>query len=561
VISIRLLSIFLIAGAGFMPAPALAQPDQGSYSLCDSRSAGTITYEEAVEKYADPDSRFAVLEGEDGISLHYKDEGSGPAILLVHGSSGDLKDWNGWVKVLKENYRVVRLELPGFGLTGQVPSGNYSVDRYLGLVDALMGELGIDRFAIAGVSYGGLVAFRYAGTRTDRVTALVLMNSAGIQFGRRRSAEELLLDRTRDFTPRVMERESLESVLKDLINDPAKVTPELVTRKTDYWNVVGRDCEGYVANRLYERGNPLRVLGDVLAPSLVLWGGANKALSPSTVEAFVDALENASVVEKIVYEGGGHLLNIERPLETGKDVKAFLDRHLAHQRTGASADTKAKAAIEATVGTPGNSKFWQDSMGWWVSDNTYLDGQLQPKIPLYQSIVHIEAQAGQVLETTYKFYPPGDLSQSVSGGRVGDDQGVEFITVSTMQAIAGAEAMETISVSPASMSQSGRMVTTALSSTVALQQRLQGEVGLADYQIIINLPTPDRRYTTVFGLYTGLENEEVAPGDLRGLSLFASKRITADEVQELRSKFRILNSVGAIVSGDAQGQTVVEMVH
>ena len=336
-ISTRVLSILLIAGTGLVPVPVLSQPNQGSYSLCDSSSAGTITYEEAVEKYADPDSRFVVLEGEDGIRLHYKDEGSGPAILLVHGSSGDLKDWNGWVKVLKENYRVVRLELPGFGLTGQVPSGNYSVDRYLTLVDALMDNLEIDRFAIAGVSFGGLVAFRYAGTRTDRVSALVLMNSAGIQFGRRRSAEELLLDRTRDFTPRVMERESLESVLNDLINDPAKVTPELVTRKTDYWNVVGRDCEGYVANRLYERGNPLRVLGHVRAPSLVLWGGANKGLSPSTVDAFVDALKNASVVEKIVYDGGGHFLNVERPRETGEDVKAFLDRYVANGSTSATA--------------------------------------------------------------------------------------------------------------------------------------------------------------------------------------------------------------------------------
>jgi hypothetical protein len=312
---------------------------------------------------------------------------------------------------------------------------------------------------------------------------------------------------------------------------------------------------------LYERGDPLRVLAHVQAPSLILWGGANKALSLSTADAFEEALKNAPVVEKIVYEGGGHLLNIERPLETGKDVKAFLDRHLAHQSMVASADTKAKAAIEATAGTPGNSKFWQDSMGWWVSDNTYLDGQLQPQIALYQSIVHIEAQANRVVETTYKFYPPGDLSQSVSGGRVGHDQGVEFITVSTMQALADTESMETISVSPASMSQSGQMVTTALSSSVALQRRLQGEGGLADYHIIITLPTPDRRYTNVFGLYTGLENEEVAPGDLRGLSLFASKRITADEVEELRSKFRTLNSVGAIVSGDAQGQTVVEMVH
>ena len=123
-------------------------------------SAGTISYEEIVAKYADPDSRFVVLEGNDGINVHYKDEGSGPAVLLVHSSTGDLKDYDVWVDILSADYRVVRLDLPAFGLTGPVPSGNYSIDRFMTLVDSLMDHLGIERFAIAGASYGGLVAFR-----------------------------------------------------------------------------------------------------------------------------------------------------------------------------------------------------------------------------------------------------------------------------------------------------------------------------------------------------------------------------------------------------------------
>ncbi len=565
-INIRVLSIFLVIGAGLAPLAVLAQPDQGVYSLCDSRSAGTITYEEIVKKYADPDSKFAVLEGEDGIRLHYKDEGSGPAILLIHSSSGDLKDWDGWVQVLKKNYRIVRLDLPAFGLTGQVPSGNYSIDRYLTLVDALMDSLDIDRFAIAGVSYGGLVAFRYAGTRTDRVTALIVMNSAGIQFGKRVGAEKNLLDRTLDFTPRVMERERLEAVLNDIINDPAKVTPEFVQRKTDYANVVGRDCESYVATRLYERGDPMRVLAHVRAPSLVLWGGGNKALSLSTADAFADALVNAPVVEKIIYDGAGHLIHIEQPQKTGEDVKAFLDHYVANGSTSVTGNAKAEAATHvadrAAGWTAADSPFWHDSIGWWASDNTYLDGQLEPKIAKYQSIVHIEeAEAGRVVETTYKFYPPGDFSRSFSGGRVGTDQGIELITVNTMQVLADDESLETVSVTPSMVSQSGRMVTTPLSSSVALQRKLEPESGLSDYQIVITQPTPNRRYTTVFGLYTGRENEDVSPGDLRGASLFAGRRITANEVEVLRSQFRALNSVGAIVSGDAQGQTVVEIVN
>ena len=325
--ALKLLLPLLAAATSFAAAP-VTEDFKPPIPPCEPASAGTITYAEIVARYADADSQFVVLEGKDGIRTHFKDEGSGPAILLVHSSLGDLKDWDGWVATLAEDYRVVRLDLPAFGITGPVPSGNYSIDRYLALIDSLMDHLGIGRFAIAGTSYGGLVAFRYAGTRTDRVTALILQNSAGIEYGGRGGTAERERDVAATFKPTRATRDSLSEALNMIINDPAKVTPELVARKTDYANVVGRDWESFAASRLYERGNPERVLGHVRAPSLVLWGGNSKALSVSTAQVFADALSNAEVVQKIIYEGGGHLLHIERPEQTARDVKAFLDTQL-----------------------------------------------------------------------------------------------------------------------------------------------------------------------------------------------------------------------------------------
>lgn len=308
----------LAAHAGLLEAKAGAEP----------ASAGTITYEEIVAKYADPDSRFVVLEGNDGINVHYKDRGSGPAVLLVHSSTGDLKDWDGWVEILEEDYRVVRFDLPAFGLTGPVPSGNYSIDRFLALVDSLMDHLGIDRFAIAGTSYGGLVAFRYAGTRTDRVTALVLQNSAGVEYGGRGGTTERVRDPSAEFVPKRYTTEEMGANLRYSVNDHGNITEELIRRKTDYWNVIGRDREGFIAMQMYERGNPQRVLARVRAPALVMWGGASRALSPETAQLFVDAMKNAESTEKIIFEGGGHFLHISRPQATGRAVKEFLDRKI-----------------------------------------------------------------------------------------------------------------------------------------------------------------------------------------------------------------------------------------
>lgn len=297
-------------------------------------------------RHADAASRFADL---DGVRVHYKDEGQGPAILLVHGTFGDLADWDGWVQVLKPRYRVVRLDLPAFGLTGAIPSGNYSVERKHLVIDALMDHLGIERFAIAGVSYGGLVAFRYAATRTERVTALVLANSAGIQFGQRASATSAppaasaapaapaasapAYVITTD--PRVTYADA-ESFLRFLLNDSPLITPALIQRKLDFTNTAGRLEESVASVRFYERGSPQRVLAHVRAPALVLWGGAGQALSTRTADAFLDAMKNARVREKILYPDGGHIINLQRAQETSTDVKAFLDRVISAEDRAAA---------------------------------------------------------------------------------------------------------------------------------------------------------------------------------------------------------------------------------
>ena len=286
-----------------------------------------------IARHADAASKFVDL---DGVRVHYKDEGSGPAVLLVHGTFGDLGDWDGWVKVLAPHYRVVRLDLPAFGMTGPIASGNYSVERKHLVIDALMDHLGLERFAIAGVSYGGLVAFRYAATRTERVSALVLANSAGIQFGQRPAAASAAAAAGSAppapvyniTTDPVVRYSDAESFLRFLLNNSPVITPALIQRKLEFTNTAGRLEESVLAGRQYERGTPERVLAHVRAPSLVLWGGAGQALSVQTADAFLGALKNARVREKILYPEGGHIINLQRPEETARDAKAFLDRNV-----------------------------------------------------------------------------------------------------------------------------------------------------------------------------------------------------------------------------------------
>ena len=221
--------------------------------------------------------------------------------------------------------------------------------------------------------------------------------------------------------------------------------------------------------------------------------------------------------------------------------------------------TTAGAADSDDSSAPAGDAFWRGSAGWWASDNTYLNGELQQKIPQYNSLVHIEIAGDRVVSTTHRFYPPGDAAGYYSQGRVADDRGIELVSVTTMQATAGG-ALDTVSVSPAIAVQPGTTITVTLSPTVALQQKIEPQSGRPSYHTLVTLPAPDRRYTAMFGIRTGEESGEVAAGDLRGLALYASRRIDASEEPELRERFRTINRVAAVVRGDRDGNTVVELL-
>lgn len=290
-----------------------------------------LTHEQLEAKYADKDSRFALI---DDVRLHYKDQGQGPAILLIHGSMGDLWDWDGWVRVLALHHRVVRLDLPGFGISGAIGNGNYSIDRSLSLIDGLMDELGIERFALAGVSYGGPIAFRYAATRTGRVTGLVIMNSAGIEYGKQavdpKTGEKSYYKAT---TTGAVTREFIAKGLRASFSNPELVSEAMLDRKYDVMNAEGRAEEAAIMIRQYVRGDPLRVLAHVRAPVLVLWGGAEKALSQETGDAFASAVKNSRAVRKVVQPGGGHTMHVDLAEPTARTVEAFLTDLVKDERT------------------------------------------------------------------------------------------------------------------------------------------------------------------------------------------------------------------------------------
>src|SRR5688572_24578083 len=117
----------------------------------------------------------------DGVRVRYVRKGSGPAVVLIHGFASSIFTWKDVLPSLARSHDVVAIDLPGFG--GSDIPRPLSGATYPSVAFAVMDRLGIDRAAIVGNSLGGSVAVAMAAERPERVTALVLIDSAGFNFG------------------------------------------------------------------------------------------------------------------------------------------------------------------------------------------------------------------------------------------------------------------------------------------------------------------------------------------------------------------------------------------
>src|SRR3954454_11115232 len=135
-----------------------------------------LAAEPLERRYALPPSRFLEVEG---LRVHYRDEGDGPPLLLLHGLTANLFDWQGWAERLRDRHRVIRLDLPGHGLTGPDPRQRYAWPETAAFALAFLDRLGVRRASVAGSSYGGAVAWHLAAQAPERVDRLVLLAPIG----------------------------------------------------------------------------------------------------------------------------------------------------------------------------------------------------------------------------------------------------------------------------------------------------------------------------------------------------------------------------------------------
>ena len=280
--------------------------------------------ESLVARWAPPPSDFLDVKGQ---LVHYRDQGprdDPTPLVLLHGTSASLHTWEGWVAALKTQRRVISFDLPGFGLTGPSVSNDYRGDSDARFVLDVLDALQVRRFAIAGNSLGGEVAWRTALLAPQRVDKLILVDAGGYAFQPKsvpigfQLARIPVLNRLIDI---VLPRGVIEQSVQEVYGDPSRVTAALVDR---YFELTLREGNRHaLVERLrqMERGADEARIKQLRLPTLILWGGRDRLIPPAYAERFHADIAGSTVA---MFDALGHVPQEEDPAHTVTVVRQFL---------------------------------------------------------------------------------------------------------------------------------------------------------------------------------------------------------------------------------------------
>jgi pimeloyl-ACP methyl ester carboxylesterase len=279
-----------------------------------------IPLDELARRYGGDNLRHVEL---DGVKLAYKVEGRGPPLVLLHSHFYTMRQWQPWVEELAGDFKVIRYDLTSHGLTGQDPSGDYSRARGTGLLAGLLDHLDIERAAIVGSSTGGALAWYFAAHYPQRVDKLVLINAPGMPRITNKYMEKTLPD-WMGYVFYLLPESLFRPFLEAPVVDKSLITDELVHEFHQMYRGQGNRMAELHRMQAWERGDVSPHLAKITAPTLILWGEANPQLPVEHVEQYRAKLARAASVSTKIYPDTGHVIPLERPRQSARDVRSFL---------------------------------------------------------------------------------------------------------------------------------------------------------------------------------------------------------------------------------------------
>lgn len=254
-----------------------------------------------------------------GIDIDYRDSGAGAPVIFIHAFPLNQTMWNDQVVALQSSYRVITLDLRGFGQS-DAPEGAYSMDQMAADVRELMSALKIDRAVLVGLSMGGYISLAFCRNYPNAVQAVVLADT-------RAGADTLEARERRLRSAEKAEQVGAHAIAEDMI--PLLLGKTSQERRPSVVERVRRIIEANppqgIANAqrgMAQRHDSTGVLPDIACPALVIVGSEDTLTPVTEAKSLRNGIRGASLR---LIDGAGHLSNMEQPEEFNSALTEFLD--------------------------------------------------------------------------------------------------------------------------------------------------------------------------------------------------------------------------------------------
>jgi pimeloyl-ACP methyl ester carboxylesterase len=288
-----------------------------------------IPVEKLKLKYAQSPSKFLPFMG---MQVHYRDEGNPndpTPLILIHGTSSSLNTWDSVVKIIlstpHNKKRIIRFDLPAFGLTGPNPENNYATPYYTVFVDSFLKELNVNKCIIAGNSLGGGIAWQYAVAHPEKVNKVILLDASGYpqknekgSLGFKIASLPIINNLLLFITPKSLVKKSLETVFYD----KSFVTEATITR---YHELLLSAGNRRATLSLFKSRKPLNAneIKSIQQPTLIIWGEQDQLISVDNAYLFKQDIKNSQL---FILPNVGHIPMEESYLKVANAIQSFINQ-------------------------------------------------------------------------------------------------------------------------------------------------------------------------------------------------------------------------------------------
>ena len=293
----------------------------GAFLLSSCNS--DIPVAELKVKYQKANSAFIDI---DGVSVHYIMEGrmdDSLPIVFIHGTSASLHTWDTLSSLLKTNKKIIRLDLPAFGLTGPNRLNQYNFNFYNQFLDEFLLKLNVTQCIVAGNSLGGSIAWNYAIASPEKVKQLILLDASGYpkkdekgSLGFKLAGIPVLNQALKHISPISLIRKSLE----DAFYNKSLVTEKMVQQ---YHDMLLREGNRGAVLELFQhpmKADPAKIKL-ITQPTLIIWGKEDQLISYKNAALFKQDIQNSQM---LVLDKVGHIPMEEAPNQVASAILEFI---------------------------------------------------------------------------------------------------------------------------------------------------------------------------------------------------------------------------------------------